>query len=511
MVTERNNNQSLLRATEVVKEFSGVRVLNRINFDLAPGEVLGIIGENGAGKSTLIKIISGIYQLTSGALHLNGRAVEIKSPLAAKRLGISTVPQEFNLIGQMTVFENIFLGSELRSGPFLDKSSMRRRTAELLNELNSDISPEDRVETLSVAQKQMVEIAKALVHDSKILILDEPTTVLTKQEVALLFSRVRDLAAKGVAVVFISHKLHEISEICDRVLILRDGEQISLTPAGELDEQEMALRMVGRELTQLFPEKAKPREEVALAVEDLTVPGFVEKASFELHRGEVLGLAGLLGSGQTEMAEAVMGFRRISAGRIAVKGRTLERMNPRNSIDAGIAYLSEDRQGKGLVLNFDIPANITLSTLKKYGRMLINKKAEREKSDGYVKRFNIRAVSLLSELQYLSGGNQQKVYLAKAMDIEPEILILNEPTRGIDVNAKSEIYHFVNALAADGIACLIISSEMEEIIGVCSRVLVMRDGRITGQLNGRSINEEDIMLYAAGLKSDPIFQETPEA
>ena len=294
-MTEQNG--GLLKAVDIVKEFSGVRVLDRINLELSPGEVLGIIGENGAGKSTLIKIISGIYQLTSGALYLNGRPVEIKSPLAAKRLGVSTVPQEFNLIGQMTVFENIFLGSELAKGPLLDKKAMRARTAELLAELNSDINPDALVGSLGVAQKQMVEIAKALVHDSKILILDEPTTVLTKQEVALLFSRVRDLTAKGVAVIFISHKLHEISEICDRVLVLRDGEQISLTPTSELDEHEMALRMVGRELTQLFPEKAVPGQETALMVDRLSVSGCVEEVSFEIRKGEVLGLAGLLGLG----------------------------------------------------------------------------------------------------------------------------------------------------------------------------------------------------------------------
>ncbi len=501
----------LLTAVDIVKEFSGVRVLNQVNFELSPGEVVGIIGENGAGKSTLIKIISGIYQLTSGSLKLNGDQVEIRSPLAAKRLGISTVPQEFNLIGTMTVFENIYLGSELVRGGLLDKGAMRKRTTALLDELNADISPDAKVDDLGVAQKQMVEIAKALIHDSKILILDEPTTVLTKQEVSLLFSRVADLKAKGVAIIFISHKLHEISEICDRVLVLRDGEQISLTPAGELDEHEMALRMVGRELTQLFPQKTAPQKDVVLEVESLTMAGMVEDASFRLQKGEVLGVAGLLGSGQTELAEAVMGFRRYSQGRIMVGGRPLPKLRPQDSINAGVAYLSEDRQGKGLVLGFDIPANITLTTLKNYGRLLINRRAERARSDEYVGRFNIKAASLLNQLQYLSGGNQQKVYLAKSMDIEPSILILNEPTRGIDVNAKREIYHFINSLAASGIACLIISSEMEEIIGLCSRVLVMREGRITGELTGESISEENIMLYAAGLKADYQMQEAMEA
>lgn len=489
-----------MATTAVVKEFSGVRVLDDINLTVSEGEVFGIIGENGAGKSTLIKIFSGIYQATSGELFLEGQKVDIKTPIMAKKLGISTVPQEFNLIGTLSVFENIFLGSEIRKRLLLDKATMKHRTIQLLQELNSKISPDALVESLSVAQKQIVEIAKALVHDSKILIMDEPTAVLTKEEISVLFSRMRGLKDKGVSIFFISHKLREIREICDRVMILRDGRQISTDRTDEIDEHEMAHRMVGRQLTQIFPPKTLAQEEPALEVKGLEVSDTVHGAHFHLSKGEVLGIAGLMGSGQTELAEAIMGIGKIQAGEIFVQGSPVNIRSPRHAVREKIAYLSDDRQGKGIILNFNVPSNITLISMENYSRILINKAKEFKVAQNYVKRFGIRAASLTYELQYLSGGNQQKVYLSKWMDTQPDVLILNEPTRGIDVNAKSEIYHFVHSLAQSGIACLVISSELEEIIGLCSRVLVMRSGRIAGELEGDDINEETIMLYATGLQ-----------
>lgn len=490
------------QARSIAKDFSGVPALCGVDLALCPGEVLGIIGENGAGKSTLIKIISGIYQPSSGELRLDDAPILIKSPIAAKRLGISVVPQEFNLIGSLAVFENVFLGSERRRGVFLDKASMREKTRRLLADLGSSVSPDAPVDALSVAQKQMVEIAKAMVHDSRLLILDEPTTVLTREETAVLFGRMRALKDRGVAMVYISHKLAEVREICDRVLVLRDGEMISEDAICDLDEREMARRMVGRELTQIFPAKAPPSDAPALEVSGLCAPGAVTDASFTLRKGEVLGLAGLMGSGQTELAEALMGLFPKSAGEIRVNGTARRITQPRDAVDLGLAYLSDDRQGKGLVLGFDIPQNVTLISLKDYCRGLIDKNKEREKAATYVETFNIKTASLDIELLRLSGGNQQKVYLSKWMDVKPEILILNEPTRGIDVNAKTEIYRFVNSLARSGIACLVISSELEELIGLCTRVLVMREGRITGEATGADINEETIMYLAAGLGRD---------
>ena len=490
----------ILTAASIAKEFSGVRVLNDINLEIFGGEVFGIIGENGAGKSTLIKIFSGIYQATSGDLFLEGQKIEVKNPIMAKKLGISTVPQEFNLIGTLSVFENIFLGSEIKKYLLLDKAAMKRRTVQLLQELNSRISPETIVDSLSVAEKQIVEIAKALVHDSKILIMDEPTTVLTKDETGVLFSRIRQLKRKGVSILFISHKLREIREICDRVMILRDGQQISIDKAGDIDEHEMARRMVGRELTQIFPPKTSAQDEPALEIKGIEIGESVHGVDFFLAKGEVLGMAGLRGSGQTELAEAIMGIEKIKAGEILVHGKSVNIRSPRHAVQEKIAYLSDDRQGKGIIVNFDVPSNITLISLKNYSRILINKRKEYHNAQNYVEKFGIRAASLSYELQYLSGGNQQKVYLSKWMDTRPDVLILNEPTRGIDVNAKSEIYHFVRSLAQSGIACLVISSELEEIIGLCTRVLVMRSGKIAGELTGDEINEETIMLYATGLQ-----------
>lgn len=497
---EKNMEKSLFAISGIFKEFSGVRVLDNINLDIRSGEILGILGENGAGKSTLLKIISGIYTPTSGDLLLNGEKVDIPSPMEAKKLGISMIPQEFNLVDTLTVFENIFLGSELCSGLLLNKQKMRERTTELLLELQTTISPNALISSLSVAQKQMVEIAKALVHDSSILIMDEPTTVLTNTEVEILLRLMEKLKDKGVTILFISHKLKEVKRVCDRVLILRDGEQISVEDVNEIDVHDMARKMVGRELNTIFPEKAKASTETVLKVSNLNIPKLLHKISFHLNKGEILGLSGLVGAGRTELAESIMGLRQIESGEIEINDKVVSINSPLDALNHKLGYLSEDRKGKGLLLNFRIPENISLISLKKYTNIFINKSKEAESAKRYVKQFNIKASSMKSELEYLSGGNQQKVYFSKWMDTEPEILILDEPTRGIDVNAKKEIYHFIRSLVDNGVSCIVISSELEEVIGLCSRVLVMREGSITGEVTGSSINEEEIMFYAAGLK-----------
>jgi len=490
----------LLEVKSIVKEFSGVRVLDQVGFSLKPGEILGLIGENGAGKSTLMKILSGIYHPTEGEVLLNGEPLILKDPLAAKRSGIAMIPQEFNLVETLKVFENVFLGNEKRGGLLLDKKGMRERTGEILKTLQTDLSPDAPVSRLSVAQKQMVEIAKALVHDSRLLILDEPTTVLTGQEIELLFSLMGQLRERGVSMIFISHKLGEVRTICDKTLILRDGQQIALEDTKKLDEPAMARMMVGRELNQIFPDRTPCGENTVLEVEGLEVPRILEDISFSLREGEILGIAGLMGAGRTELAEAVMGLRHRSGGTIRLEGRELTGRSPREAVDAGLAYLSEDRQGKGIVMNFSIPENTTLISLKKYIRLFIDKAREQETADAYTEKFRIRAASLKSKLRFLSGGNQQKVYLAKWMDTGPRVLILDEPTRGIDVNAKMEIYQFVHDLAARGTPCIVISSELEEVLGLCHRVLVMKGGRIQGELKENEMNEEEIMLYATGIK-----------
>jgi ribose transport system ATP-binding protein len=490
----------LLKTVGISKEFSGVPVLNNIDLDLHPGEIFGIIGENGAGKSTFVKILSGIYTPTRGEIFLENRQVDVRNPIVAKRLGISMIPQEFNLIGTLNVFENIFLGNEYQQGPLLNKKQMKAKTRELLQELNTEIPPEATIRDLSVAQKQMVEIAKALAHESKVLIMDEPTTVLTNYEIDILFRLMEELKQKGVTILYISHKLKEVKRICDRVMVLRDGDMISVDPTKGLDEHEMARRMVGRELSQVFPEKIESDDETVLQVEDLQVDELLYDINFDVKKGEILGFAGLVGAGRTELAETIMGLRKKRRGRISIKGSPCHISAPSDAVNHKLGYLSEDRQGRGLILNFDIPSNITLISLSRYTNGIINKGRERLKTQEYVQQFDIRAASLRAQAQFLSGGNQQKVYLSKWMDTEPEILILDEPTRGIDVNAKREIYHFIHSLAQSGIACILISSEIEEILGMCSRVVVMREGRMTGILSGDHLTEEEIMFHATGLK-----------
>ncbi len=495
---------ALVRTEGISKEFASGPVLQGISVDIRQGEILGIIGENGAGKSTFNKILAGIYTPTAGRMFLDGQEIALRSPLDAKRAGIVIIPQEFNLVPDLNVAENVFLGSELgRPGGLIDKKAMLARTAELLASLQVTVDPEAKIGALSVAQKQMVEIAKALAFDARLLIMDEPTTVLTRREIDLLFGRMRALQARGVTLVYVSHKLREVKEICDRVMVLRDGRLICLEEAGALDIDEMVRRMVGRELSQVFPPRRAGAAEVALRVEGLTVPGVIEDVSFELHRGEILGLAGLGGSGRTEVAETIIGVRRASRGRIWVEGEPVAIRSPGDAVRAGISYLSEDRQGSGILVAQDLVKNVSLVSLARYvGALLIDSRRERAQAQHYVKLFSIRTPGLDTRLELLSGGNQQKVSLAKSLDTEPRILIADEPTRGVDVGAKRDIYRCIHDLVDRGVSCLFISSELEEVIGMCSRVLVMREGRVAGEVEGERITEEEIMSFAAGVKGE---------
>jgi ribose transport system ATP-binding protein len=494
-------NDVLVRTAGITKEFSSVRVLNDISVEIRKGEILGIIGENGAGKSTFIKILSGIYTPTKGTVEFGGKVVEIREPKDAKRIGVSLIPQEFNLVATLNVYENIFLGDEmLRASGLLDRAGMIRRTRELMEELNTKVDPTASIGSLSVAQKQMVEIAKAIKAESKLLIMDEPTTMLTSHEIETLFKLMRSLKEKGVAIVYISHKLKEVKTICDRVMVLRDGEYICLEEASAFEIYEMARRMVGRELNQVFPPKTSPRGKVMLEVEGLTVPGVISDVSFSLRSGEILGFSGLIGAGRTEIAETIMGLRKASSGKVLVEGRELALRSAADAVAAGIAYLSEDRQGSGILTSFAMNKNITLVSLGDYAKPFIDRKKELEKTRFYVGEFEIRAPSLEARLESLSGGNQQKVSLAKSIDSTPRILIVDEPTRGVDVKAKRDIYAFIRRLADEGIAVMFISSELEEIIGMCGRVIVMKEGRVQGELDGDRINEEEIMYYATGVK-----------
>ncbi len=492
--------EKILKIKGVSKEFSKVRVLNNISVEVEKGEIFGIIGENGAGKSTLIKMISGIYVPTEGEIFFEEKLITEFNPQKARELGIRLIPQEFNLINELNVFENIFLGKEFKKHLLLNKKKMIRKAEELLLMLHTEIKPTDKIQELSVAKKQMIEIAKALAYESKLLIMDEPTTVLTGSEIELLFQLMRRLKEKGVTIIYISHKLKEVREICDRVMVLRDGEQIEIEDTQLMDEHQMATSMVGRELSQIFPKKNQPSPETVLKVENLCVKGILEDIGFDLKKGEILGFSGLVGAGRTELAETLMGIRKKLSGKLFIHGKEVHIKNPSDAVKHHFAYLSEDRQGTGIITSFDITSNITLNSLNNYCKCLINHKKERETTKEYVENFNIKAASLKTKLEFFSGGNQQKVSLAKSLDTKPQIFIVDEPTRGIDVNAKREIYHFLKQLASSGIACLFISSELEEILGMCTRVVVMREGRITGILNESEMSEKEIMLYATGLK-----------
>ena len=496
------NPAPLLQVSGLTKSYSGVTVLDQVLFSLGRGEIRGLIGENGAGKSTLIKCINGIVRPDSGTLFFDGQEYR-PSVRGALRNGIVTIPQEFNLADTLTVRENIFLGRELKKHGFLDHAAMRRETVRLLEELRCGLEPDTPVAGLSIAQKQLTEIARAVSRDCRLLILDEPTTVLNPPEVENLFRIIRGMKAAGVSLIYVSHKLGEVKEICDELTILRDGRVVCHASAAEITPQEMANRMVGRELKGIFPPKTEtpPDAPVILEVKDLSQGNAVRKVSFSLRRGEILGLAGLGGAGRTELAETIYGIRRKTGGSVRIEGREMRIDSPGDAVRAGIAYLSEDRQKAGTIQSFGMTENITLISLRKYcSGPFLRKRRETAAAENYRARFGIKAPSLRAPLRELSGGNQQKSAIAKSLDGAPRIFIFDEPTRGIDVNSRGEIYHFIHHLASEGMACLVISSDLEEIIGLCSRTMVMREGAAAGFLEGGRITEKEIMYLATGVK-----------
>ena len=486
--------EPLLELDSLVKSFGGTRVLSGVSLTVGTGEILGLVGENGAGKSTLVKCLLGIHRPDSGTIHFCGDV------LRPGGTGIEGIPQEFNLINDLTVAENIFLGRELRRFGLLDRAGMCAESRRQLERLGVSLDPRRMIDTLSVAEKQMVEIAKALSVRCRLLIMDEPTTVLNQNEAAVLFRIMRELRAAGTSVIFISHRLEEIRTVCDRVAVLRDGVLVSCDPAASLSAMEIARRMVGREVSQMFPPKRFPdTEHAVLSVEHLSSGKEVRDVSFSLGKG-ITGLAGLAGSGRTELAEAVCGLRRMR-GTVRLNGTPLNLKNPSDAIAHGIVYLSEDRQGSGILTGSPVDVNTTLSSLSRYCRAgFIRRQEEIRAAETYVDRFRIKTPSVSTELRFLSGGNQQKVALAKCLDIHPEVFIFDEPTRGVDIGARSDIYTFISELAQSGVACLLISSDLEEIIGMCDRVLVMRSGGLAGCVERERVTEEEIMYLATGVQ-----------
>ncbi|MEO5807687.1 sugar ABC transporter ATP-binding protein [Devosia sp.] len=492
----------ILAAERISKSFGEVPVLFSIDFDVRAGEVHAIIGENGAGKSTLMKILSGFEQPTSGTITFDGKPVTLPPNGEAEGMGIVLIHQEFNLAEHLTVTESIFLGRELKRFGLLDVRLMRAQTQTLLDTLHVPVDPTARIATLSVAERQMIEIAKAISRDARVLIMDEPTAVLSVAETETLFEQINRLTERGVAIVFISHKLDEVMQLSDRVTILRDGQLIASLDASALTPDSAAQMMVGRELSNLYPPKHEPDVDapLVLSVQNLQSAG-VRGVSFKLRRGEILGFAGLIGSGRTAVAETMVGLIHRDAGELELNGQKVHFANVAQSLAAGIVYMTKDRKGKGLMVNMGLRPNLTLPTLDRHlNGMFIDSASEAKALERATRRFDIRARDASVRAGQLSGGNQQKLMLGKTMESEPDIIIMDEPTRGIDVGTKQQIYHIVAALAAEGKSIILISSELQEVIGLSHRVMVMRNGQIVGELEGTAINEEQIVRHQMGIE-----------
>lgn len=491
----------VLQMQAVTKQFPGVLALDKVDFNLRPGEVHCLVGENGAGKSTLMKILAGAQPMDSGQILLSGESIEIASPHHAQQLGISMIYQEFNLSPYLSVAENIFLGREPRIGksPFINWSKMYQDAREILARIRIDLDVRKPVNECSVAQQQMVEIAKALSFNAKIIVMDEPSATLTDHELTALFDLIRGLRRSGIGLIYISHRLEEIFEIGDRVTVMRDGQYIDTKDVCDLTREAIIKMMVGRELTQEFPKETFATGDERLRIENLTRKGGFENVSFSLRTGEIVGLTGLVGAGRTEVARAIFGADKIDGGRIYLNGAPITVRSPQDAIRQGIGLLTEDRKNQGLVLGMTVRENTTLANLRELVKAgFINRRAERQVTEKYVKELQIKTPSVEQAAQNLSGGNQQKVVLAKWLFTKSRVLIFDEPTRGIDVGAKVEIYKLMNELVRQGVAVLMISSELPEILGMCDRILVMHEGHLAGELSRAEATQERIMRLATG-------------
>lgn len=488
----------LLEMRGVTKSFPGVQALRGVDLTLARGEVLALLGENGAGKSTLIKVLGGAHAANAGTLLIDGQSVHFRSPHDARRAGVAVIYQEFNLVPQLTACENIFLGQETTRGGFLLKQQERARAAETFRRLGVDINLDRPCSRLTTAQQQLVEIAKALVLDARIIVMDEPSAALTSHEVERLLTIIRDLKAQGIGVIYITHRLDEVFAIADRVTVLRDGAHVGERAKRDLTRQQMIELMVGRELKDEFPRRTAEVGATRLEIKGLRRGRAVRDVSFNVRRGEILALTGLVGAGRTETARLIAGADRCDAGEVRLDGRTLSLRSPRDAIAAGIGLLTEDRKLQGLVLSHSVRENFGLPNLNWLTRFgFLRLQEEREAFGRYVASLKIKVPHQDQLAGYLSGGNQQKVVLAKWLARDCDVLIFDEPTRGIDVGAKYEIYLLLNELAARGKAIVMISSEMPEVLGMADRILVMHEGRITGEIaDARTATQEQIMRLA---------------
>ncbi|KKB77880.1 D-ribose transporter ATP-binding protein [Devosia soli] len=496
--------------TDIDKSFPGVRALAKARFELLPGEVHALMGENGAGKSTLMKILSGVYTRDAGTVLLNGQPVDITSPRQAQDLGVGIIHQELALMRDLTAAQNIFIGREPRRFGILDERQLNRDAAAIFASMNLKLEPTVRVETLTIAKQQMVEIAKALSYRSRVLIMDEPTAALNDAEIAELFAIINRLKAEGVGIVYISHKMDEIKRISDRVTIMRDGEYVGTVPGADTPIETIISMMVGRTLsndTLVIPNTADAP--IALEVKNLNRGREIRDVSFSVRKGEILGFAGLMGAGRTEVARAIFGADRRESGEIWVHGQRVGISSPKDAVEAGIGYLSEDRKHFGLATGLDVRNNIALASLQRFTGPagVLDEAGMQKEAVGYIRQLAIKTPSDTQEARLLSGGNQQKVVIAKWLLRDCDILIFDEPTRGIDVGAKSEIYKLLNALAAEGKAIIVISSELPEVLRLSHRIAVMCEGRLTGILPGGA-SQEEIMRLATLRQSSVVESAT---
>lgn len=495
--------KKILELQEMVKTFPGVKALNGANLNLYEGRVMALLGENGAGKSTLIKVMTGIYKRDSGKMTLYEEDVEFQGPRESQNAGIAIIHQELNLISNLTIAENIFLGREKTSFGKIDWKGMYSDADKLLKKLKVKHSSKELVGNLSVGEQQMVEIAKAMSQNAKIIVMDEPTDALTDKETESLFSVIRELIGENKSIVYISHRLKEIFEICDDVTIMRDGKFISEKEVKDITEDQIIESMVGRKLEDQMPRVEVEPGPVSLEVKNLK-GDYVNNVSFTLHEGEILGVAGLMGSGRTELAKTIYGFYKMTSGSILIGGKKVKINSPEEGLKNKIAYVPEDRKKEGLILGLSVKENMSISSLEKFESNLktLNKNDEKDMVDSYISRFNIKTPGMAQIIKNLSGGNQQKVAIAKALMTEPKILILDEPTRGVDVGAKKEIYDLINELKKHGMSILMISSEMVEVIGLSDRIMVMHENSVTGVFTAEDASQEKIMRCAVGLKED---------
>lgn len=491
----------VLSAKDICMDFSSVRVLHDVDVQFQKARVYGVVGENGAGKSTLMRILSGFLQPTKGEIFVEGQIVHL-NPLKAKALGIILIPQELNLVDTLRVYENVFLGDEIRGNFLLKKKAMIEKTKEYLDRFNLKIDPKSYVSQLSPAQKQMVEIVKAISKQVKVLIMDEPTSSLSDEEISKLFEVVKGMKNSKVTVIFISHKLKEVKAIADDLIVLRDGRKVYEGQTQQLTEKQIAELMIGRKLDEMYPPKTIPTKEIVLEAKDLSSKdGTFKNISFEVFKGEILGFYGLVGSGRTELMEALIGIRKLRSGQLLLNGKEAIIATPQDAKKLGIVYLPEDRKTAGIILSMQVFMNTTVMSLEKFSKILLGKRKEIETFKNYQVKFDIKARTPYQISRTLSGGNQQKVVISKLVHTGAKIFIFDEPTRGVDVNSKHQIYEIMHQMVKElDVTFIVVSSELPEIIGLCNRVVVMRNGKIAGIVSGENINEKNLIYLATGLE-----------